>query len=172
MTGKEQLEFEMDLKPADNTFDTYKAVGVQDFGAAMLRGMGWAPKQGDNGTENKKKGVDPNFGKLPTVRGERVGLGAVSSGESRGGYKGKRKPGEGENAREKNEREGREFWAAKVAEERKRRRNNDEEEEDNGNSSDSSSNSSGKKKKHKKKKHKGDKKKKEKKQKHKRPKYD
>lgn len=166
LSGKEQLDFEMNLKAEDNTESTYKNVGVQDFGAALLRGMGWTGETTDNSNNNEnsiKKGVDPNFGKLPTVRGERVGLGAISSGESRGGYKGKKKPGEKENAREKNDREGREFWECRVAEEKKRRREEQDYSDSNSNSSDSSID-----KKHKKKKLKKEKKHKKK---HKRTKH-
>jgi len=167
MDSKEQLEFEMGLKAADNTEETYKKVSVGDFGAALLRGMGWKGDKNVDG-ENGVIGVDPNFGKLPSVRGERVGLGAISSGESRGGYKGKRKPGDVENARERNEREGRDFWQKKVEEERKRRREEGrggEDSESESDDDDDSSDSSRKKYKHKKKK------KDKKKKKHKRSKH-
>jgi len=135
----DKLQFEMSLKADDNTTQTYKAVKVADFGAALLRGMGWSDdadkaKTKAKDASRKKIGVDPNFGKIEqqqqqqskiVVRGERVGLGAVTSGNSERGYKGKRRPGDKEDARDKVEREGREYWEEKASEERRRREAND-----------------------------------------------
>jgi hypothetical protein len=67
---------ELEHLPADIPVEsyTYKAIPISEFGAAMLRGMGWT---GDNNTNNNysKKGVKDLTTVLP--RPSRLGLGAI-----------------------------------------------------------------------------------------------
>jgi hypothetical protein len=64
---------DIELRPDDIDFksDAYKAVPIEEFGAALLRGMGWeGPTKED--LEREKKGFDP------VRRDERLGLGATA----------------------------------------------------------------------------------------------
>lgn len=80
--------------PDEATLDDYARVPVSQFGAALLRGMGW--KEGSTTTTKGKKNVEPW---LPTARPALLGIGAKEQevlddgsgkGKSKGGVKVKR----------------------------------------------------------------------------------
>lgn len=79
---------DIELRPDDIDFksDAYKAVPIEEFGAALLRGMGWeGPSKED--LEREKKGFDP------VRRDERLGLGATAKPpdmDKRGGDRAKK----------------------------------------------------------------------------------
>ena len=69
---KEKFKRDMEMRPEECTLEDYDAVPVEDFGAAMLRGMGW--------TEGKPIGKNQNGLAQPityVARHDRLGLGAA-----------------------------------------------------------------------------------------------
>jgi G patch domain and KOW motifs-containing protein len=70
----ERFRHDVSMRPSESSLDDYERVTVDDFGKAMLRGMGW--KEGAAIGGSTKVLVEPiEF--IP--RGKRMGLGAVES---------------------------------------------------------------------------------------------
>ncbi|CAI7653812.1 unnamed protein product [Penicillium pancosmium] len=81
----ESSSFKTDVKsrPESATLDQYNAIPVEEFGAALLRGMGWKDGQtigrGNYGSsENAKKANEP---RVPPRRAGFLGIGAKDSGK-------------------------------------------------------------------------------------------
>ncbi|KAJ5408717.1 Pre-mRNA-splicing factor spp2 [Penicillium cosmopolitanum] len=81
----ESSSFKTDVKsrPEPATLDQYNAIPVEEFGAALLRGMGWKDGQtigrGNYGSsENAKKANEP---RAPPRRAGFLGIGAKDSGK-------------------------------------------------------------------------------------------
>eukprot|EP00607_Mallomonas_marina_P001313 CAMPEP_0182438140 /NCGR_PEP_ID=MMETSP1167-20130531/85538_1 /TAXON_ID=2988 /ORGANISM="Mallomonas Sp, Strain CCMP3275" /LENGTH=307 /DNA_ID=CAMNT_0024631339 /DNA_START=82 /DNA_END=1005 /DNA_ORIENTATION=- len=93
----ERYKLDISLRPEamDVKSDAYKQVPVEDFGAALLRGMGWEGPE--EGSENKRTGFDL------VPREYRLGLGAI----------GKPPEEKGRGDKKKRERE-REKWKMKA----------------------------------------------------------
>jgi hypothetical protein len=67
----EKLIFDLNLRPSEPTEENYSKIPVSEFGAAMLRGMGWnGPEEGDEKLKSKNGPIKY----IP--RPERLGLGA------------------------------------------------------------------------------------------------
>ena len=72
---KERFKRDMNVRPEEVSFsdDTYKRVPIHEFGAALLRGMGWDPKKGV-GAEGNQRVVKPTtYESRPSL----LGLGAM-----------------------------------------------------------------------------------------------
>jgi hypothetical protein len=68
----EKFFFDLNLRPSEPTEENYSKIPVSEFGAAMLRGMGWkGPEEGGDG---KLKSENGPIKYIP--RPERLGLGA------------------------------------------------------------------------------------------------
>ncbi|KAL4808996.1 DExH-box splicing factor binding site-domain-containing protein [Aspergillus unguis] len=94
-------------RPESATLDQYNAIPVEEFGAALLRGMGW--KEGQSVGKGNYSGADPSRANTPHVPARRpgfLGIGAkdVSGGKAEVEFgawgkaamrKGSRKAGEG-----------------------------------------------------------------------------
>lgn len=66
----EKFNFDLSLRPSEPTEENYSKIPVSEFGAAMLRGMGWKGPEGDEKLKSKN-------GPIKYVpRPERLGLGA------------------------------------------------------------------------------------------------
>ena len=66
----EKFAFDLNLRPSEPTEENYSKIPVSEFGAAMLRGMGWKGPEGDEKLKSKN-------GPIKYVpRPERLGLGA------------------------------------------------------------------------------------------------
>ncbi|KAG5191070.1 DExH-box splicing factor binding site-domain-containing protein [Tribonema minus] len=105
-----KLKHDLAIRAADidAKSDVYRHVPVEEFGAALLRGMGWAGPA----PEDKEGNANPLGTAEP--RHHRLGLGAAPKPpeEKHGDRPRKRKPGEKANARDE---ELRAAWAAKAA---------------------------------------------------------
>ena len=77
---EERFKVDISMRPEDLNVrsDAYKAVPIEEFGAAMLRGMGWTgPDESTEATEQQKKlQMDDKERILP--RENRLGLGATA----------------------------------------------------------------------------------------------
>eukprot|EP00611_Tribonema_gayanum_P009777 TRINITY_DN1964_c5_g1_i1.p1 TRINITY_DN1964_c5_g1~~TRINITY_DN1964_c5_g1_i1.p1 ORF type:complete len:595 (-),score=230.43 TRINITY_DN1964_c5_g1_i1:82-1866(-) len=105
-----KLKHDLAIRAADidAKSDVYRHVPVEEFGAALLRGMGWAGPA----PEDKEGNANPLGTAEP--RHHRLGLGAAPKPpeEKHGDRPRKRKPGEKANVRDE---ELRAAWAAKAA---------------------------------------------------------
>jgi len=79
--NKEDETFQEDLtKMADDipiTSDAYVSVPISEFGAAMLRGMGWKGDEDNENNTRKKSAMNPNSNDVVIPRHHRLGLGAT-----------------------------------------------------------------------------------------------
>ena len=77
-TVNRELDADIDTRPGETSSDAYKEVPVEEFGAALLRGMGWKEDaeelDGDDINDGKKKFE-------PVMRPKNLGLGAKVSDE-------------------------------------------------------------------------------------------
>ena len=71
LNEEEALQQDMEERPNAPTLETYSAIPVEGFGAAMLRGMGWKEGMGAG-----KKRDGPSNASLVKKRPELLGLGA------------------------------------------------------------------------------------------------
>ena len=86
---KERFKRDIDVRPEEVSFndDTYQRVPIHEFGAALLRGMGWDPKKGV-GAEGNQRVVKPTtYESRPSL----LGLGAMPKPAALDGKKRKRK---------------------------------------------------------------------------------
>ncbi|CAN0174732.1 unnamed protein product, partial [Discosporangium mesarthrocarpum] len=114
MPGLAELEgddakFKYDLThradDVDVKSDAYRVIPIEEFGAALLRGMGWTgPKVGEGDEKDRLKDVEP--------RHHRLGLGAQPKPPEERETKQKLKPGEKPRVLEE---ERRELWRKKAA---------------------------------------------------------
>jgi G-patch domain len=72
-TIKDHLEQEMRLLPDQADDEAYEKIPIDQFGAALLRGMGW--QEADDPTNQKQQESNQMFGAIP--RPSRLGLGAI-----------------------------------------------------------------------------------------------
>lgn len=81
----ESSSFRTDVKsrPESATLDQYNAIPVEEFGAALLRGMGWKDGQsiGRGNYGPSAKGNKPNEPRAPPRRAGFLGIGAKDSGK-------------------------------------------------------------------------------------------
>ncbi|KAL3942490.1 MAG: hypothetical protein SGARI_000254, partial [Bacillariaceae sp.] len=90
----EQFQEDLEKLPQDLSVESqvYKAVPIAEFGAAMLRGMGWTGASDNNGDSKKGGGIDPTTMPRPS----RLGLGAtpkmLAAGEDAPATHGRRRP--------------------------------------------------------------------------------
>lgn len=73
LSEEERLALDVDLRPDEATLEDYARVPISEFGAGMLRGMGWAGLGDPIGGINKAVCEPVQF----AARGERMGLGAT-----------------------------------------------------------------------------------------------
>ena len=77
---EERFKVDISMRPEDLSVrsDAYKAVPIEEFGAAMLRGMGWTgPDVSTEATENQKKQLIEDKERM-IPRESRLGLGATA----------------------------------------------------------------------------------------------
>lgn len=74
MTESDAFQHDYASAPAAATLDDYARVPVEQFGAALLRGMGWKDGEGIGSQKGKKLPKDIN--KLPQRRANLLGIGA------------------------------------------------------------------------------------------------
>ncbi|KAK4500027.1 hypothetical protein PRZ48_008213 [Zasmidium cellare] len=74
MTEEDAFQHDYAEAPAAATLDDYARVPVEQFGAALLRGMGWKDGEGIGSQRGKKLPKDIN--KLPERRANLLGIGA------------------------------------------------------------------------------------------------
>jgi hypothetical protein len=76
-TGATKFEDDIEGRPEEISVDNeeiFKSMPVENFGSAMLRGMGWAPGKPVGGTV--KAVIEPY---IPVTRGGRMGIGAFKA---------------------------------------------------------------------------------------------
>lgn len=78
-TSASSFQQDVHSRPDEATLSDYARVPVGEFGAAMLRGMGWKPGQAASRTERGKKGPVEAF--VPTARPSLLGIGAKAMSE-------------------------------------------------------------------------------------------
>jgi len=104
----EKGEFHQDLShrpdELDPQSDAYRAVPVEEFGAALLRGMGW------KGSKNDEKSKDDQ---LHQPRHHRLGLGATPA-PPKDGFLTKNRPGQAATVKQEQERAIQEEWQKKL----------------------------------------------------------
>ena len=77
---EERFKVDISMRPEDLNVrsDAYKAVPIEEFGAAMLRGMGWTgPDESTEATENQRKQLIEDKERM-VPRESRLGLGATA----------------------------------------------------------------------------------------------
>lgn len=74
MTEEDAYIHDASTAPAMATLDDYERVPVEQFGAALLRGMGW--KDGEGIGSQKGQKLSKDSGKLPARRANLLGIGA------------------------------------------------------------------------------------------------
>ena len=87
-TEDDAFKQDVDELPSEATLADYERVPVAQFGAALLRGMGWKP--GEPASRNKKRGIVEPW--LPPSRPALLGIGAKEREVFDDGSSGKRAP--------------------------------------------------------------------------------
>ena len=87
-TEDDAFKQDIDELPREATLSDYERVPVAQFGAALLRGMGWKP--GEPASRNKKRGIVEPW--LPSSRPALLGIGAKEREVFDDGSSGRRKP--------------------------------------------------------------------------------
>ncbi|KAH9987452.1 DExH-box splicing factor binding site-domain-containing protein [Russula compacta] len=87
-TEDDAFKQDVDELPDEATLNDYERVPVSQFGAALLRGMGWKP--GEPASRNKKRGIVEPW--LPPSRPALLGIGAKEREVFDDGSKGRRAP--------------------------------------------------------------------------------
>ncbi|KAI0289817.1 DExH-box splicing factor binding site-domain-containing protein [Russula brevipes] len=87
-TEDDAFKQDVDELPDEATLQDYERIPVSQFGAALLRGMGWKP--GEPASRNKKRGIVEPW--LPQSRPALLGIGAKEREVFDDGSRGKRAP--------------------------------------------------------------------------------